>query len=99
MHRCLLYTSVGDSGGTASTGLVMSTTSTILGFQRLGDPLLAQATYQLNGDSFDGLHADIFTKNPEAVIDQMKEIVNERGQLSFGSKYLGGEGFAILRAG
>lgn len=90
---------IGDSGSTADTGLIMSTVSTILGFQRLGDPLLAQATYQLNGNSFDGLHADIFTKDPEAVIDQMREIVRERGQLSFGSKYLGGEGFGILRAG
>ena len=68
-------------GGTGKLAIQPNLNTTLLGFQRLGDPKLAQLAYFLNGDSTEGLHADIFTKDPEAIASQIEAVIEEQGEL------------------
>ena len=90
---------IGDSGRCAGIGINQTTTSTIMGFSRLRDPLLAQMTYMLNGNSNHGIHEDIFTKNPEKIAQDIQKVIDEHGELILTSDQLPGYGFTILRDG
>lgn len=90
---------IGDSGATGNVGLSLSINDSVLGFTKFGDPLLAQLAYFLNGNSAKGLHADIFTRDPEKVSTDIQQIINEKGKLSFESDTLAGYGFSVLRDG
>ena len=66
-----------------------------------GDRVLARAIYARNGNKVDGLHGDIFTKDPEyGLRSQIKQIVLEDGPWDMSeSSLLPGYGIAILRDG
>ena len=61
----------------------------------------AQILYAANNHSVDGIHGDIFTKDPESgVRSEIMKIVNEHGEWNASeSDMLCGEGLAILRNG
>ena len=61
----------------------------------------AQIIYAANGHSVDGLHGDIYTKDPEQGLrTKIQKIVNEHGEWdASASDMLCGEGLAILRNG
>jgi uncharacterized protein YjdB len=91
---------IGDSGSTAGTGFQLLPDKLMRAFLKYKEPRLAQILYFLNGSSEKGLHADVFTKSPESVQDEIREIINRHGEYDFDkSENLTGFGFAILRAG
>ncbi|MBQ9968864.1 MAG: Ig-like domain-containing protein [Oscillospiraceae bacterium] len=70
-------------------------------FIATGDPEIAQAIYSRNGNSVDGLHADIYTKDPESGLrTRIQKTVDEYGQWDMSrSDLLKGYGMSILRRG
>ncbi|MBQ9968058.1 MAG: Ig-like domain-containing protein, partial [Oscillospiraceae bacterium] len=70
-------------------------------FVKTGDRVLARAIYARNGNKVDGLHGDIFTKDPEyGIRSQIQQIVLEDGEWDMSqSSMLPGYGIAILREG
>ncbi|MBQ9968456.1 MAG: putative Ig domain-containing protein, partial [Oscillospiraceae bacterium] len=70
-------------------------------FVATGDAKIARTIYAINGNSTDGLHADIFTKDPERGLrSRIQQIVNEEGEWDMSeSGMLSGFGMAILREG
>ncbi len=93
---------IGDSGATASVEDYQDTLDLLLrGFRGLKDsPLgnqLAEYIYKRNGNTVEGLHYDIFTKDPESMGVDVLELMDE--DLSTKSEMLSGYGFAVLRDG
>ncbi|MBQ9967361.1 MAG: Ig-like domain-containing protein, partial [Oscillospiraceae bacterium] len=70
-------------------------------FVNSGNRDIARALYAANNNSVDGLHADIFTKDPESGLRaQVQRIVNEDGVWDMSqSDMMAGYGIAILRDG
>ena len=70
-------------------------------FVQTGDREIARGLYLANGNTTAGLHADIFTKDPESGIrGQIQKIVNEDGTWAMNeSDMMAGHGLAILRDG
>ncbi|MBP3632979.1 MAG: Ig-like domain-containing protein, partial [Oscillospiraceae bacterium] len=70
-------------------------------FVQTGDRESARGLYLANGNTTEGLHADIFTKDPESGIrNQIQAIVNEDGTWAQNeSDMMAGHGLAILRDG
>ncbi|MBR2180750.1 MAG: heparinase II/III family protein, partial [Oscillospiraceae bacterium] len=68
-------------------------------YRKLGDERLAQYAYMCNGNKLDGIHESIFTKNPEAIQDEIESIIEEKGTLNPPAEMLTGFGFAALREG
>lgn len=68
-------------------------------FEKYRDPELAQVLYMLNGNSTAGLHGDIFSADPEAVIQEIEAIIQEYGPMQLPSTMLTGTGYAVLRDG
>lgn len=91
---------IGDSGSTAGYTLVMKFNDIMLGYQRIRNPKLAQLAYWLNGNSADGIHGDIYTRDPEKLATDIQAVIDEYGEYDWtGSKLLPEYGFAILRSG
>ena len=70
-------------------------------FLASGDVKIAQSLYFANGNSVNGLHGDIFTKDPEqGVRGKIQTIVDTYGEWDMSeSAMLSGFGMAILREG
>ena len=70
-------------------------------FVATGDPEIAQAIYSRNGNSVDGLHADIYTKDPESGLrTRIQQTVDEYGQWDMSkSNMVSAYGLAVLRRG
>ena len=69
-------------------------------FLKTGDVTLAQGIYFANDNSVSGLHGGMFTKDPEAVGNQILAIIREHGELNMSvSEMLTGTGFAVHREG
>ncbi len=91
---------IGDTGKTADPGMVqVNLDVTLEAFIRFGDPYFAQLAYKLNGNTVEGLHADLFTKNPESVQQGIQEIVEAQGELELDSANLNGYGLTVMRTG
>ena len=90
---------IGDSGATASSGVVLELKDSIQGFKYTGNRLLAQAMYKKNNDSVNGLYGTVFDDDPEWVMKEIKKIIEEDGEMNLESNMLTGFGFASLRAG
>ncbi|HOJ11648.1 MAG TPA: S-layer homology domain-containing protein, partial [Clostridiales bacterium] len=90
---------IGDSGGTGNPGLMVSISESVKGFEKFGDPVLAQLAYFLNNNSAGGLHGDIFTQDPESIGPAIENVIAEKGKLDLGSTNLAGYGFSVLRDG
>ncbi|MBQ6697777.1 MAG: S-layer homology domain-containing protein, partial [Oscillospiraceae bacterium] len=71
------------------------------GFKELRDTdiadELAQYIWTRNGRTTEGLHYDIFTKNPESFKDEVEALIDENGRLK--SELMAGFGFAALQDG
>ncbi|MBP3634286.1 MAG: hypothetical protein J6J43_06910, partial [Oscillospiraceae bacterium] len=72
-----------------------------IAFVNSGNRDIARALYAANNNSVDGLHADIFTKDPESGLRlQVQQIVNEDGGWNMSqSDMMSGYGLAVLRDG
>ena len=92
---------IGDSGATASIDYWDTTELLTAGFMGLKDtPLgneLAEALYKRNGYTTEGLHYDIYTKNPESMKTDILARIDD--DLMAPSEMLTGYGFAVLRDG
>ncbi|MBQ9968659.1 MAG: Ig-like domain-containing protein, partial [Oscillospiraceae bacterium] len=99
-----LLVQFGECGGVQSTNTVVSLDVNnyfVPAYQNTGDPYIAQMIYAGNGNSVDGLHADIFTKDPELGLrSKIQTVINEYGELDMGkSGQLAGYGMTNLRTG
>ena len=91
---------IGDSDHVATTGLKLNANILADALRITGNPLYAQLLYKLNGDSAEGLHYDIFTRDPERLSNQVRQAVDAHGEYRIDySDQLAGAGFSILRAG
>ncbi|SDX58301.1 Heparinase II/III-like protein [Marininema mesophilum] len=90
---------IGDSFKTGNPVLVGSAEEHVKAFAKYHDPIYAQAAYYLNGNSFKGLHGDIFSAHPEKTIAAIRQVIQTQGPLNPTSVHLSGFGFAALRAG
>ncbi len=90
---------IGDTGKTGNPGTLLSMDECVLAFRKYGDPIFAQLAYWLNGNRADGVHADIFTDEPERIAGDIKRVIEEHGTYRQDSVHLSGYGFAALRTG
>ncbi|MBQ9967413.1 MAG: Ig-like domain-containing protein, partial [Oscillospiraceae bacterium] len=90
-----------EGGGPQSTNFIPNIGYMTTAFSKSGDPQIARALYAANGNSTDGLHADIFTKNPESGLrTAIQNAVDTYGTWDMSdSDLLPGYGIAILREG
>ena len=97
-----LMTQVGEGGSSVQAqGFFVNKDTMLTAFVRTKDPDIAKAIYAANGNSVDGLHGDIFVKDPESGIrSEILKIIREQGEWDMSqSDMLGGFGIAILREG
>lgn len=100
LTMCSRFTpTIGDSGVFGSADLVDKLSGLIKTYTKLGDPNIARLAYIINGQKTTGMHADIFTKNPEEIVSKINEVIKEDAALRLGSHLLSGYGFAALRDG
>ncbi len=90
---------VGDSGSTGNPGTYNSKIMAVKAFQKYGDPIFAQIAYMLNHNSVDGIHGDIYTRNPNQIAQQIEAIIAVHGPFKLDSANLTGYGLAALRDG
>ena len=92
---------IGDHGGTGSLGYSIGEDQTVkLVFDKTEHPLLGQLLYRFNGRTAEGLHMDIFTKDPEAIQDKLEAVIEKYGEIdSSKSTNVTGYGLAALRDG
>ncbi|MNH98977.1 Heparinase II/III-like protein [compost metagenome] len=96
---CEKYTpTIGDTGRTGDPFFIERMTDHIQAFEKYGDPIFAQLIYFFNKNTTEGIHSDIFTRNPEAIADQIRHVIQTQGQLQLTSTVLTGYGFAALKA-
>ncbi|MBQ9985946.1 MAG: Ig-like domain-containing protein, partial [Oscillospiraceae bacterium] len=90
---------IGDSGSTGSqTFECPDMENLVYAYEKLGDVNIAKLLYLQNGMTTEGIHADICVKDPEAIADEIEEIIEREGPY-LESEMLTGAGFAILRDG
>lgn len=100
LTACSRFTpSIGDSGLMGAAALVDQSSNLLRSFSILKDPRLARQLYYKNGSRTDGLHEDIFTKDPESIVSEINKIIAENPAHDLKSQMLPGYGFAILRDG
>lgn len=91
---------IGDSGATADTSKHLGSYKMIPAFKSTANPMYAQILYFENGNKTDGLHYDIFTKNPNSLEQEVQEVINKYGEYDFDkSEQLCGYGLSVLRSG
>ncbi len=92
---------IGETGRVQMTGNALDVAQLTTGFINTGNRDIARALYAANGNTVDGIHGDIFTKNPEAGMrNEIQTIINEDGVWSRSeSDLMAGYGLAILRDG
>ncbi len=93
--------SIGDSGAYGTYSMLPDDDSVMINaFKYTQDPEIAQHFYLMKGGNFDGIHYDVFTKDPESLGKDMQAIIDEYGEYDYDkSSLLSGYGFAALRAG
>ena len=92
---------IGDSGsGNGTMRQVLKQEYLTQAFQQTGDPFFAQLVWYLNGNTAQGIRGDIFTKDPEALADRVRAVIEQTGQWDYGnSQLLAGYGFSSLLDG
>ena len=91
---------IGDAASAAAIATNFTPENMLKEYIRTGDIELGQLAYFANGNSTDGMHADIFTKNPENVGKEIQKIIDTYGEYDFGKTInLTGYGLATLRDG
>lgn len=93
-----IYTAgIGDTGFTGNPLLILIKDEAVKAFEKYGDPIFAQAAYFLNDNKVDGIHGDIFSKDPQKITEDIEKIISSRGPLRLESINMTGYGFAALR--
>ncbi|MBR2180347.1 MAG: heparinase II/III family protein, partial [Oscillospiraceae bacterium] len=91
---------VGDNGPTAGRGAGLIPELYLAGFRATKDTEFAQLLYFASGGSTDGIHYDIFTRNPENVQTEIEKAVELHGEFDISASTIEtGYGFAALRGG
>ena len=90
---------IGDTNSTVSNQYWVDKNAMISGWKNIRDPLFAQMLYFLNGNTTEGLHYEITVKDPERLADEVEEVIDTYGELSWKSDIMTNFGFAILRDG
>ena len=91
---------IGDQGGTAGVSRDFNTGILYAGYKATKDPEFAQMLYFANRESTEGLHYDIFTKNPESIKTDIERAIKEYGELDISKSMIStGYGLATLRDG
>lgn len=89
---------IGDTGRTGSPEYgILNKEQLILGYANYPKDELAQTLYLLNGHTAEGLHLDLFSKDPERIVRQVEEVIARKGALKLPSRNLSAYGLAILR--
>ncbi|MBE6911018.1 MAG: hypothetical protein E7473_00660 [Ruminococcaceae bacterium] len=99
--------SVGDGGGPVNYPMLPDNDAVMIDtfkYTRHTNPEaareIAQHMYLVKGGNFDGLHYDIWTRNPEALGDEVRDIIETYGEFDYDrSSLLTGYGLGVLRAG
>ncbi len=99
--------SVGDGGGPVSYPMLPDNDAVMIDtfkYTRDTNPEaareIAQHMYLVKGGNFDGLHYNIWTKNPESLGDEVRKIIDTYGEFDYDkSSVLTGYGLGILRSG
>ncbi|MBQ7119317.1 MAG: Ig-like domain-containing protein, partial [Oscillospiraceae bacterium] len=99
--------SVGDGGGPVNYPMLPDNDAVMIDsfkYTRDSNPEaakeIAQHMYLVKGGNFDGLHYDIWTKNPENLGDEVRDIIDTYGEFDYDkSSLLTGYGLGVLRAG
>ncbi|MBP3633353.1 MAG: Ig-like domain-containing protein, partial [Oscillospiraceae bacterium] len=96
-----MMTQVGEAGGVQSQGWPINFDTMVEAFVKTGNADIARAVYAANGNTAEGIHADIFTKDPETGIrNRIEAIIREEGEWNHNnSDMMAGFGIAILREG
>ena len=90
---------IGDAG---STGLVYSQANPDFmarGYSFTGNPEIAVAAYRSNGNSAEGLGRDIYSRDPEALGKETRQIGEKAGPRPEGGYLMSGFGLALLESG
>jgi len=90
---------IGDSDSTLGVGQWMGKEVAIAGWKKLRDPVFAQLLYALNGNTAEGLHYDDKQNKPEALEDEVREVIRQYGEFTPKSAVMTNFGFAALRSG
>ena len=91
---------IGDSGAVALDKYYMTTALLAQGFMQTGDVEMAQFLYHMLDGNLSGLHTSKWTKDPEAVQQKVRDVINKYGEYDFDSStLLSGYGLGILRDG
>ena len=91
---------IGDDGGTAAEGAKMNDALLLAGWQATKDPYFAQCLYVSAKGNLEGLHYDVYTKDPESIQNEVKSVIERFGEYDESkSSAQTGYGFAALRDG
>ncbi|MCD2422481.1 heparinase II/III-family protein [Niabella pedocola] len=91
---------IGDAGSTGLVGIPNADPKFMAeGYLYTRDPAIAVAAYRANGYSSKGLGLDIFSRNPEAVNQEIKKLGEAAGPRPTGGYLMSGFGLAILESG
>lgn len=91
--------SIGDSGYTGKGVTYLSLKDMIQLFKYCKDEDIARFIYKTNNKSYDNLHYDIFTRNPESIQGDLQAIIERSGfQLQKESENYKDTGFCVLRS-
>ena len=91
---------IGDAGAVAGKDLYLGSNRIVPAYQNTKLPLFGQMLYYSNGNKVEGLHYDIYTKDPESLEDEIRQVIATCGEYDFDqSSLLTGYGFAALRGG
>ncbi|MBQ9984866.1 MAG: Ig-like domain-containing protein, partial [Oscillospiraceae bacterium] len=93
--------SIGDSGMTGTYSPQPDEHSILVnGYKHTGDIEMAQHLYQIKGGDLSDVHYDVFTKDPESIQKEIKDIIGIYGEYNYDrSSMLTGYGFGVLRSG
>ena len=87
---------IGDTGAAGKPELVVQKEDMILAYKIYRSDILAQAAYFLNGNSKEGIHDDIFSEDPERIVQDIEKVIKTNGTFKPKSDLLSGYGLAKL---
>ncbi|MFC5471191.1 OmpL47-type beta-barrel domain-containing protein [Cohnella suwonensis] len=90
---------IGDTGSAGKPFIIDKLTDAVKAYEKFGDPYYAQFAYFLNNNTSDGIHSDVFAPNPDAIADQIDEVIRTKGPLRWESVNQTGYGYTALRDG
>src|SRR5882757_5480110 len=91
--------SIGDAGATGQPGIGFTADTYVTGFERYGDPSMAQLAYLLNKNSTVGLNSGIFSADPAGTEDKIRTLITTDGPLDRPTENMTGYGLGWLRSG